>query len=297
MKKIIIFLVSFIFIPNVLALSVQDIKINNYVNDNANVLSTDTIDYMNTKSSQLENVDGTQIVVVTINTLEDNDLEDFANELYNHIGIGDKKESKGLLILLVVQDRKLRVEVGDGLEGILNDAKVGRFEDTYMISYLADDNWNDGVKNGYDAFFNEIVKQNNLDLDTTQPVTYTSTRNIPDVLGFIIMGAFYILIFYSALGSARYGKNYNLIDATIIGIPYLPGLYFTFMNPIEVYKIVLLTIAVVTTLVYLIARNSKPTSRRYSYGGSSWSSSGGHSSGGFSGGGGHSSGGGASRSF
>lgn len=107
-----------------------------YVNDYANILSSETEKYIIDKSSQLANIDGTQIVVVTVNNLEGDTIENYANTLFRNFGIGDKTKNNGLLLLLALEERQFRVEVGYGLEGILPDGKTGRFQDTYIIPYL-----------------------------------------------------------------------------------------------------------------------------------------------------------------
>lgn len=78
----------------------------------------------------------TAIVDVTIETLGGYDLEEYATRLYETWGIGKKGEDKGVLILNVVQDRKIRIETGYGVEGILPDGKVGGFIDEYMIPLM-----------------------------------------------------------------------------------------------------------------------------------------------------------------
>lgn len=78
----------------------------------------------------------TAIVDVTIETLGDYDLEDYATRLYETWGIGKKGEDKGVLILNVIQDRKVRIETGYGVEGILPDGKVGGIIDDYMIPLM-----------------------------------------------------------------------------------------------------------------------------------------------------------------
>mgnify|MGYP003300435229 CR=1 FL=1 len=60
----------------------------------------------------------------------------FFNKLFNSFGIGDEDKNNGLLLLLALEEREFRVEVGDGLSGILPDGKTGRFQDDYIIPYL-----------------------------------------------------------------------------------------------------------------------------------------------------------------
>ena len=99
-----------------------------FVNDQANILSSSTEEYIISKSAELERADGTQIVVVTVKNLEGISIEQYANELFETYGIGDKDRNNGLLLLLALEEREFRVEVGYGLEGILPDGKTGRFQ-------------------------------------------------------------------------------------------------------------------------------------------------------------------------
>lgn len=104
---------------------VQQLSPSNYVNDFAHVLTPDTTERLNTMCREIDEKAQAQISVVTINSLEGEPIEDFANQLFRQWGIGGKKSNRGVLILFAMQDRQYRVEVGYGLEGILNDAKVG----------------------------------------------------------------------------------------------------------------------------------------------------------------------------
>ena len=167
-KYLILVLLSITFISNVNAI-VQPTN-NFYINDYANILSSEIEEYILKKSVQLDDSDGTQIVVVTVPNLEGMSLEDYATKLFRNFGIGDKEKNNGLLLLLALEERQFRVEVGYGLEGILPDGKTGRFQDEYIIPYLKDNKWDEGIKNGYDAFYKEIVTLNNLDIEYNEPI-------------------------------------------------------------------------------------------------------------------------------
>ena len=106
-----------------------------YVNDYAGVLSETTKDYIMASSVRLAEETTAQIVVVTVENLEDRPLEEYATDLFRKFGIGDKEKNNGVLILLSVGDRKSRIELGYGMEGYISDAKSGRIQDQYMIPY------------------------------------------------------------------------------------------------------------------------------------------------------------------
>lgn len=260
---------------------------NFYVNDYANILSQETEDHIMNQSVNLEKVDGTQIVVVTIKNLGDISLEDYAYKLFNTWGIGDKEKQNGLLLLLSKEDRLMRVEVGNGLEGILPDGKTGRFQDEYIIPYLKDNKWDEGIKNGYDAFYKEIVTQNNLKLDYTEPVKTTKEINGVFTIIAVISGIF-MGILLSFLQ-----KKYK----------YIPLIYLMILFFIQYFNMFILFhfIACFFTIgVIAMGSNSRHYHSGFYDGGFSSGggySSGGFSGGGFSGGGGSSSGGGSSRGF
>jgi len=105
----------------------EDLKPQGYVNDFAGVLSADAQARLTALCGEVDQKTKAQIAVVTIRTLEGNSIEDFTNRLYQRWGIGPKSDNRGVLILLAVDDRRYRVEVGYGLEPILPDGKVGGF--------------------------------------------------------------------------------------------------------------------------------------------------------------------------
>ena len=96
-----------------------------YVNDFAGVLSPTVKQQVEMLCGQVDRQAHAQIAVVTIKTLDDDHtIEEFATELEDKWGVGNK-EDRGVLMVLVMTPRRGRIEVGYGLEGILNDAKVG----------------------------------------------------------------------------------------------------------------------------------------------------------------------------
>ncbi len=100
-------------------------KPTGYINDFAGVLSPSVKQQMEMLCGQVDRQAHAQIAVVTIKTLDDGDsIEQFATELEDKWGVGNK-EDRGVLMILVMTPRRGRIEVGYGLEGILNDAKVG----------------------------------------------------------------------------------------------------------------------------------------------------------------------------
>lgn len=139
-----------------------------YVNDYAKLLSADTKNYIITINKKLYAQTGAQIVVVTVPNLEGDSLEEYATALFRKFGIGDKTKNNGVLLLLALEERQFRVEVGYGLEGRLNDAKTGRIQDEYIIPYLKNNNWNEGIRNGFNAILQEISKEYGVSIENVE---------------------------------------------------------------------------------------------------------------------------------
>ncbi len=97
-----------------------------YVNDFAGVLSPQTVQSVDDLCAAVDRQAHAQIAVVTIKTLDgDQSIEEFATALEEKWKVGAKGTDRGVLMVLVMNPRRGRIEVGYGLEGILNDAKVG----------------------------------------------------------------------------------------------------------------------------------------------------------------------------
>jgi uncharacterized protein len=96
-----------------------------YISDFAGVLSPTTKQSLESLCTQVDRQAHAQIAVITINSLDnDQTIEEFATELEDKWGVGNK-DDRGVLMIFVMKPRRGRIEVGYGLEGILNDAKVG----------------------------------------------------------------------------------------------------------------------------------------------------------------------------
>ena len=300
-KYLILIILSIVYLPSVRA--IVNPTSDFYVNDYANILSSETEEYIKNKSIALNNADGTQIVVVTVPNLEGLTIEDYANKLFNNFGIGSEEKNNGLLLLLALEEREFRVEVGYGLEGILPDGKTGRFQGQYMIPYLSVNNWDVGIKNGYNAFYKEIVTLNNLNINYNEPI-YTDYNeeemvdsSYEDMLGSTVYPfSVYIVLFFTPAISALIGgtlkkmknkKNKNLY--TFIYLIVWTICKFVIDIPIILYLHLFFFILSRFELGDVSFSSSSGGYSRGSYRSSSRSS--------FRGGGGRSGGGGSSRKF
>ncbi|MGC2111698.1 MAG: TPM domain-containing protein [Candidatus Korobacteraceae bacterium] len=104
---------------------IQDIQPQGYVTDLARVIDPATKVKLEALCAEVQQKTGAQIAVVTVNSLEGESKEDYAVDLYKHLGVGSKKNDRGVLLLIAPKDRQYRVEVGYGLEAVINDARSG----------------------------------------------------------------------------------------------------------------------------------------------------------------------------
>ena len=121
---------------------------NSYVSNPDSIITAQTLDEINASLAYLESQTGSQVAVVLLNSIGDADLFDFAQELFNTWGIGQAKQDNGLLILLVMDKRTVRLHVGYGLEGDLPDIICKHIEMQKMVPYFKSNDYNMGVLEG-----------------------------------------------------------------------------------------------------------------------------------------------------
>lgn len=107
------------------AVDIGTLKPEGYVTDFARVVDAQSKAELTAYCAQVEKAAGVQMAFVTISTIGQDPVEDFANDLYRRWGIGNKETHEGLLLLLVVNDRRSRLEVGRGLEPYITDGTSG----------------------------------------------------------------------------------------------------------------------------------------------------------------------------
>ncbi len=124
---------------------IQQIHPTGYVTDFAGALSEAERARLEALCSELEQKTGAQMAVVTVQSLEGESIEQYSVDLFKHLGIGSKKDNRGVLLLLAPTERKYRIEVGYGLEPIINDARAGD-AGRAMVPYLRQGDYNSAVE-------------------------------------------------------------------------------------------------------------------------------------------------------
>lgn len=149
-----------------------------YANDYADVISSANEQTMVSIGTQLEDETTAQLVAVTVNFLDGLDIEEYGYQLFNSWGLGQADENNGVLLIMSVGDRDIRIIVGKGLESSLSPATTGALLDDYAIPYLADDDFSQGMLSAYEALADKIASIYGVNLtQSSQPVSQTNSNS------------------------------------------------------------------------------------------------------------------------
>lgn len=127
------------------------------VNDAANVLSPEQVEILEHKLVALDDSSSNQIAVVLIKTLGDYAIEDYAVKLFREWGIGNKKTNNGVLIIAAIDDRKVWIEVGYGLEGAIPDVTASSIYRNEIVPSFKEQNYYRGIDNAINALTKAAV--------------------------------------------------------------------------------------------------------------------------------------------
>lgn len=127
------------------------------VNDAAGVLSPEQVETLERKLVALDDSTSNQIAVVLIKTLGDYAIEDYAVKLFREWGIGNKKTNNGILIIAAIDDRKMWIEIGYGLEGAIPDVTASSIYRNEMVPEFKKQNYYQGIDNAINALTQAAV--------------------------------------------------------------------------------------------------------------------------------------------
>lgn len=188
-----------------------------YVQDYANVLSNETKQKINGMGASLQKKTKAQIVVVTIKTLQGTPLEEYGLGILRQWGVGDKSLNNGVVMLVAVEDKKSRIEVGYGLEGALPDAKTGQLQDEYMLPYFKNGEYENGIFNGYLALTKVVADEYAVQLDSqVKPVKATSQGTTSLLDTFYTIGIAIVIIALVILDFIFFGGRFTALILAMI---------------------------------------------------------------------------------
>ena len=179
MKKINVFLIISLLVLSLsfssFAINIPDPTNDFFVNDFADVISEENEQEIMKIGADLYEQTSAQVVVVTVDSLDGYEVDEYALELGREWGVGSK-ENNGVVLLLSVNDREVTIQVGYGLEGCLTDAATGRILDDYAIPYLIDDDFSTGLIEAYKAVVYVVCGEYGVELNPEYEINYYDTN-------------------------------------------------------------------------------------------------------------------------
>jgi len=289
-------------------------KPQGWVSDFAGIMSDMIKPQVDALCAEVKKSTGAEIAVVTVPSLEDMSIEEYAVKLFEKWGIGEKGKDNGVLFLIAPNERKTRIEVGYGLEPVITDGRAGEIIRETVIPFFRAGDYNQGILHGSMQIAALITGEDFVpSVPIPRPEPRPDEPTWPVKVGIILFFSLFITLGFLALGSSLRQKGqsfFRIWGAGFGGIPLLMSIVFALVMGFPAY--ILPAWAVVMLLTGMryskkFARSGLFSGGSFSVGGRTYSSSGfssSSSSGGFSGGssfggfsGGSSGGGGSSGSW
>lgn len=163
--------------------------------DSANVVSPQVEAAVNAELQSFRTSGGPQIAVAVVTTTGNATIEDYTIDLANQWGVGDKEKDDGVVILIAVDDRALRIEVGSGVEGDLTDVTAGNIVDQVMVPLLRADDFDGAVTQGALAVM-KVWRGETIPVVTVPSIVQTDEAPTNSWVGII-----FFFIFIGVIGS------------------------------------------------------------------------------------------------
>ncbi len=267
------------------------------VDDTANLISPEQRQRLEAQLAQFERQTGDQVAVLTVDSLDGEVIEDYANKVARAWALGQKGKNNGVLLLVSKTDRKMRIEVGYGLEPELTDLQTNIIQNQVIIPHFKQGDFGGGIEAGVDAILTSLQGKPVTPAPEAQPSGNGGEVSWP---GFLLFGLFALGPFI--LNAIRSGS-------WIVYIVVLPILFFLGSLAGVTVGLIAAGVWLVLFPILRMILPRTPSSGRFrgpggwwmggpgGWGGGGGSWGGGGGGGGFSGGGGSFGGGGSSSSW
>lgn len=177
--------------------------------DQANIIPANVRSALEPKLADLESKSGIQLVVATVSSLEGQEIEPYANQLFRTWKLGEKQKNNGVLLLVAPNERRVRIEVGYGLEGTLTDALSKVIIANAIAPRFKTGEYGDGITRGVDDIItvlttdaSEWQKRPSLRLDneeTHDPTSWILVVGLVAVVIFLIVSPGFRWLFFNVL--------------------------------------------------------------------------------------------------
>jgi uncharacterized protein len=179
-----------------------------YVSNPDGILKPETVRQINAELDSLKTKTGAEVAVVMVNSIGQAELNSFATELFTAWGIGKAKQDNGLLVLFVLNQRKVKFEVGYGLEGVLPDAICKRIQTQAMTPEFKKGNYDGGILAGI-QYIQSYIRQEPVAKEVVKPIVWNEI--LPYAIGIYLLLILFTWVWISnAIQKVR--KNPKLIS-------------------------------------------------------------------------------------
>ncbi len=150
-----------------------------YVVDLAGVINDNAEVTLNGYLRELEEKTSSQMVILSIDSLEGESIEDLSISIaHDKWKLGQKGKDNGVLLLIAIQERKYRIEVGYGLEGVLPDSLAGSIGRQYMVPYFKKGDYSTGILTAALAVISEIASDSGVEITGMPAIKYRSPNSV-----------------------------------------------------------------------------------------------------------------------
>lgn len=251
-------------VPLIVAAQIAVPPLKARVTDNARLFSPQQAEALEQKLATFESRKGSQIAVLTVSTTQPEAIEQYGIRVAEAWKLGRKGVDDGALLLIAKEDRKLRIEVGHGLEGALTDATAKRIIEEFIVPQFKQGNFNDGINAGVDRMIKVIDGE---PLPPPQKWRAPSGRNFAERLDDYMGWGAFLLVFLGGLLRRLFGA---FLGALIVGTA--GGLIAMWLGAGVVISMVVAIVAFLLTLFGISVGSSGGSG---SSGGGSWGGGGG----------------------
>jgi uncharacterized protein len=212
---------TFLLLASGLASALDVPPLRGRVNDYAGVMSPEQIQSLESQLAQFEQETGHQVAVLTTPTLDGEDIEGFSIRVAENWKIGKKGFDNGIILVVAVKDRRLRLEVGYGLEGVLPDAVANQIISEYIVPRFRAQDYAGGIITGIDAVL-KVIKNEPLP-ETARKKGGEQGPKLNSIAMFIITLALFGLMAFASSANRRrnhmWGTRGRHRGPTIFGGP------------------------------------------------------------------------------
>lgn len=160
------------------------------IHDDANILSTKTVDELEKQLAAYEDSTSNQIAILTVSSLDGEPVENYSMRVVEEWKLGTEGKDNGVLLLIAINDRKMRIEVGYGLEGVLTDAISSRIIRNELAPAFRQNQYDQGVTDAVNSIISAIGGEYKAEESDEELEIGIIPRILISLFIFTILGAF-----------------------------------------------------------------------------------------------------------